>query len=144
MDDAWTHHGKVRARESDGVMEVVVDGLTTQAKYYKPLIYEFFHKAWRGSRPGLGSLATQDGLEWPLPWRAGGGEFAVEIRMEYVGDPPWLDLDNLAKAKEILEARGMKVNAADVASFRKMAEEKIWPAYKQQYGEMWERVAAAK
>jgi len=23
------------------------------------------------------------------------GEFAVEIRMEYVGDPPWLDLDNL-------------------------------------------------
>jgi hypothetical protein len=102
VDDAWTHHGKVRARESDGVMEVVVDGLTTQAKYYKPLIYEFFHKAWRGSRPGLGSLATQDGLEWPLPWRAGGGEFAVEIRMEYVGDPPWLDLDNLAKA--ILDA----------------------------------------
>ena len=83
MDDAWTQHGKVRAREADGLMEVVVDGLTTQAKYYKPLIYEFFRKAWRGSRPA---------------W----GEFAVEIRMEYVGDPPWLDLDNLAKA--ILDA----------------------------------------
>lgn len=83
MDDAWTQHGKVRAREDEGVMEVVVDGLTTQAKYYKPLIYEFFRKAWRGSRPS---------------W----GEFAVEIRMEYVGDPPWLDLDNLAKA--ILDA----------------------------------------
>ncbi len=83
MDDAWTQHGKVRAREAEGVMEVVVDGLTTQAKYYKPLIYEFFRKAWRGSRPS---------------W----GEFAVEIRMEYVGDPPWLDLDNLAKA--ILDA----------------------------------------
>ena len=27
---------------------------------------------------------------------------AVEIAMEYVGDPPWLDLDNLAKA--ILDA----------------------------------------
>jgi crossover junction endodeoxyribonuclease RusA len=80
---AWTQHGKVRAREAEGVMEVVVDGLTTQAKYYKPLIYEFFRKAWRGSRPS---------------W----GEFAVEIRMEYVGDPPWLDLDNLAKA--ILDA----------------------------------------
>ena len=79
VDDAWTQHGKVRAREGDGAMEVVVDGLTTQAKYYKPLIYEFFRKAWRGSRPA---------------W----GEFAVEIRMEYVGDPPWLDLDNLAKA----------------------------------------------
>lgn len=83
MDEGWTQHGKVRAREAEGVIEVVVDGLTTQAKYYKPLIYEFFRKAWRGSRPS---------------W----GEFAVEIRMEYVGDPPWLDLDNLAKA--ILDA----------------------------------------
>ena len=83
MDDAWTQHGKVRAREGDGVMEVVVEGLTTQAKYYKPLIYEFFRKAWRGSRPA---------------W----GEFSVEIQMEYVGEPPWMDLDNLAKA--ILDA----------------------------------------
>jgi crossover junction endodeoxyribonuclease RusA len=83
VDDAWTQHGKVRAREADGVVELVIDGLTSQAKYYKPLIYEFFRKAWRGARPS---------------W----GEFAVEIRMEYVGDPPWLDLDNLAKA--ILDA----------------------------------------
>jgi tripartite ATP-independent transporter DctP family solute receptor len=53
-------------------------------------------------------------------------------------------VDNLAKAKEILEARGMKVNAADVAAFRKMAEEKIWPQYKQQYAEWWDLVANAK
>jgi hypothetical protein len=83
VDAAWTQHGKVRAREAGGVLEVEVDGLTTQAKYYKPLIYEFFRKVWRGSRPS---------------W----GEFSVEIRMDYVGDPPWLDLDNLAKA--ILDA----------------------------------------
>ena len=83
MDGDWTQHGKVRVREADGVMELVVDGLTTQAKYYKPLIYEFFRKAWRGSRPA---------------W----GEFSVEIQLEYVGDPPWLDLDNVAKA--ILDA----------------------------------------
>ena len=83
MTDAWTQHGKVRAREFEGAMTVEVDGLTTQAKYYKPLIYEFFRKVWRGSRPA---------------W----GEFGVEIRMEYVGDPPWIDLDNLAKA--ILDA----------------------------------------
>ncbi|WP_374579751.1 RusA family crossover junction endodeoxyribonuclease [Phenylobacterium sp.] len=83
MDGDWTAHGKVRAREADGVLEVVVDGLTTQAKYYKPLVYEFFRKAWRGSRPS---------------W----GEYAVDIVMEYVGDPPWIDLDNLAKA--ILDA----------------------------------------
>ena len=83
MTEEWTQHGKVRAREAEGLLEVTVDGLTTQAKYYKPLIYEFFRKAWRGSRPA---------------W----GDFAVEIFMEYVGDPPWLDLDNLAKA--ILDA----------------------------------------
>ena len=73
----------MRAREAGGVLEVVVDGLTTQAKYYKPLIYEFFRKEWRGGRPA---------------W----GEFAVEIAMDFTGDPPWLDLDNLAKA--ILDA----------------------------------------
>ena len=53
-------------------------------------------------------------------------------------------VDNFAKAKEILEARGMKVNQADVASFRKIAEEKIWPGYKQQYAEMWEKIVATK
>jgi tripartite ATP-independent transporter DctP family solute receptor len=53
-------------------------------------------------------------------------------------------VDNFAKAKEILEARGMKVNAADVATFRKVAEEKIWPAYKQQYGEMWDKIVNVK
>lgn len=75
----WIGVGRVRAREIAGVLEIAIDGLTTQSKYYKPLVYEFFRKEWRGSRPG---------------W----GEFEVEIRMEYQGDPPWLDLDNLAKA----------------------------------------------
>ena len=80
---SWIGQGRVRAREAEGVLEIAVDGLTTQSKYYKPLIYEFFRKEWRGARPG---------------W----GEFMVEIRMEYLGDPPWMDLDNLAKA--ILDA----------------------------------------
>ena len=79
MSENWTHRGKVRAREGDGVFELVIDGLTTQSRYYKPLIYEFFRKSWRGGRPA---------------W----GEFSVEIMMDYVGDPPWMDLDNLAKA----------------------------------------------
>ncbi len=78
--EGWTISGKVRAREApDGAVELVIDGLTTQARYYKPLVHEFFRKVWRGGRPS---------------WE----EFSVEIRMEYVGDPPWLDLDNLAKA----------------------------------------------
>jgi tripartite ATP-independent transporter DctP family solute receptor len=53
-------------------------------------------------------------------------------------------VDNFAKAKEILEARGMKVNQADVASFRKLAEEKIWPQYRQQYAELWDRIVNTK
>ena len=83
MSELWTGVGKVRAREGGGLFEITVDGLTTQAKYYKPLIYEFFRKEWRGAPPA---------------W----GDFSVEIDMEYVGDAPWLDLDNLAKA--ILDA----------------------------------------
>jgi hypothetical protein len=84
----WTGRGKVRAREFEGALEVTVEGVTTQAKYYKPLIYEFFRKEWRGGRPA---------------W----GEFQVEIVMDYVGEAPWMDLDNLAKA--ILD--GLKGNA---------------------------------
>jgi tripartite ATP-independent transporter DctP family solute receptor len=53
-------------------------------------------------------------------------------------------VDNFAKAKEILEAKGMKVNQADVASFRKMAEEKIWPQYRTQYADMWDKIVAVK
>lgn len=78
-NDGWIGTGKVRAREVGDVVEITIDGLTTQAKYYKPLAYEFFRKEWRGSRPAY-------------------GDYVVEIRMEHVGDPPWLDLDNLAKA----------------------------------------------
>ena len=103
MTEEWVQSGKVRARETGGAIEVVVDGLTTQAKYYKPLIYEFFRKTWRGARPAPGSLAARDSLSGRSPpWGGDGGEFAVEIIMEYIGDPPWLDLDNLAKA--ILDA----------------------------------------
>jgi TRAP-type C4-dicarboxylate transport system substrate-binding protein len=53
-------------------------------------------------------------------------------------------VDSLAKAKELLEAKGMVVNAADVASFRKIAEEKIWPQYKTQFAQHWDRIVATK
>ena len=80
---AWIGTGKVRARETrspegDTLVEISIDGLTTQAKYYKPLVYEFMRKEW-SSRPSY-------------------GDYVVEIGMEHVGDPPWMDLDNLAKA----------------------------------------------
>lgn len=79
MTGEWIVSGKVRAREEGDAVVIRIEGLTTQTKYYKPLVYEFFRKEWRGSRPA---------------W----GDFVVEIVMEHVGDPPWMDLDNLAKA----------------------------------------------
>jgi len=53
-------------------------------------------------------------------------------------------VDNYAKAKEILEAKGMKVNQADVPTFRKVAEEKIWPTYKTQYADLWDKIVSIK
>ena len=103
MTPDWIGVGKVRARLIEDHVELVVDGITTQAKYYKPLIREFFRKEWRGPRPA---------------W----GEFAVEIEMEYVGDPPWLDLDNLAKA--ILDAVKGHVFHDDAQVARLLVERK--------------------
>jgi len=74
----WIGRGKVRAREIERGVEVAIDGVTTQARYYKPLVYEFFRKEFQ-IRP-----------RW--------GEFEVELMLDYVGEPPALDLDNLAKA----------------------------------------------
>jgi len=53
-------------------------------------------------------------------------------------------VDSLAKAKELLEPKGMIVNAADVAAFKKLAQEKIWPAYRQQNGALWDAIAGTK
>tara|TARA_Y100000052_G_scaffold27554_2_gene36264 strand:+ start:8952 stop:9329 length:378 start_codon:yes stop_codon:yes gene_type:complete len=78
MDD-WVGKGKVRARlVEDDILEAKCNGLTTQAKYYKPLFKEFFRKDFQ-IRPSY-------------------GDFEVHIIMEYTGDPPMMDLDNLAKA----------------------------------------------
>jgi tripartite ATP-independent transporter DctP family solute receptor len=49
-------------------------------------------------------------------------------------------VDNFDKAKELLEAKGMTVNTANVEAFRKLAQEKVWPAYKQQFPELWEEI----
>lgn len=74
----WIGRGKVRAREIEGGVEIAIDGVTTQARYYKPLVYEFFRKEY-ALRP-----------RW--------GEFELELRLDYAGEVPALDLDNLAKA----------------------------------------------
>jgi tripartite ATP-independent transporter DctP family solute receptor len=53
-------------------------------------------------------------------------------------------VDNFEKAKEILEPKGMIVNKADVDAFRKVAQEKIWPAYQKQFPEMWDQITKAQ
>ena len=49
-------------------------------------------------------------------------------------------VDNFAAAKKLLEPRGMTVVEANVEAFRKIAQQKIWPAYKSQYGALWDEI----
>ncbi|MFN3312131.1 MAG: RusA family crossover junction endodeoxyribonuclease [Hyphomonas sp.] len=80
MNSDWIQSGKVRARiTAGGALEVTCTGLTTQTKYYKTLLKEFFRRDFPRLRPGY-------------------GDYSVHIVMEHLGDPPWMDLDNLAKA----------------------------------------------
>jgi crossover junction endodeoxyribonuclease RusA len=98
---AWEGRGKVRARwRSRDELEIALDGITTQARYYKPLVYEFFRKEFQ-VRP-----------RW--------GDFEIEIRMEHQGEAPGLDLDNLAKA--LLDAIKGFVFFDDVQVARLLAE----------------------
>jgi tripartite ATP-independent transporter DctP family solute receptor len=53
-------------------------------------------------------------------------------------------VDNFAKAKETLEPLGMTVVEAKVEEFRKVAQQKIWPAYKSQYGALFEEIEGFK
>ena len=53
-------------------------------------------------------------------------------------------VDNFAKAKAELEPFGMTVVEAKVDEFRRVAQEKIWPAYKSQYGALWDDIEGFK
>lgn len=52
-------------------------------------------------------------------------------------------VDNLAKAKELLEPKGMIVNGPNLEPFRKLAQEKIWPNYQKQHAELWDQIVKA-
>ena len=78
--DGWIKTDKVRGRVTeDGALEIRCTGLTTQARYYKQLLREFFRNDFPEICPGQ-------------------GDYDVHIIMDYTGDAPWMDLDNLAKA----------------------------------------------
>jgi len=53
-------------------------------------------------------------------------------------------VDNFPKAKSELEPLGMTVVEANVGEFRKVAQQKIWPAYKDQYGALWDEIEGFK
>ena len=53
-------------------------------------------------------------------------------------------VDTVEKAKELLEPKGMTVNTADVEAFRKIAQEKVWPAYQKEYSDIWDEIVATK
>jgi TRAP-type transport system periplasmic protein len=53
-------------------------------------------------------------------------------------------VDNFESAKKLLEPKGMTVVEAKVDQFRKIAQEKIWPAYKNQFGALWDEIADFK
>jgi len=53
-------------------------------------------------------------------------------------------VDSFEKAKALLEPRGMTVVQGNVEAFRKIAQEKIWPAYKAQYGALWDEIEGFK
>jgi TRAP-type transport system periplasmic protein len=53
-------------------------------------------------------------------------------------------VDNFAKAKSELEPFGMIVVEAKIEEFRKVAQQKIWPAYKTQYGALWDEIEGFK
>jgi len=90
---------------------------------YGPTVLTMNLDIWRGLTPEQQKLVSDVGRE-------------AQAKIRELTE----SVDNFQKAKEILEPKGMKVNQADVASFRKIAEEKIWPAYRQQYAEMWDKI----
>jgi len=51
-------------------------------------------------------------------------------------------VDTLAAARGLLEPLGMKVNQADTAAFKRVAQDEVWPAYQKQYAAMWEQITA--
>ncbi len=53
-------------------------------------------------------------------------------------------VDNFAAAKAELEPLGMTVVEAKVDEFRKVAQAKIWPSYKSQYGALWDDIEGFK
>jgi tripartite ATP-independent transporter DctP family solute receptor len=64
----------------------------------------------------------------------------AQIRLRNGIDP----VDSLAGAKKLLEPHGLIVNQPDLAPFKKVAREKVWPKYKPKYPDLWQKIVSSQ
>ena len=53
-------------------------------------------------------------------------------------------VDTFESAKQLLEPKGMTVVQGNIEAFRRIAQEKIWPTYRTQYGALFDEIAGLK
>jgi tripartite ATP-independent transporter DctP family solute receptor len=94
---------------------------------YSPTVTVINPDIWKGLSPEHQKLLQEVGM---------GAQKFMRDKIESV--------DSLAGAKKLLEPVGMTVNAPDLAPFRALAEKNVWPQYKKQYPEMWEKIVNTK
>jgi len=92
---------------------------------YSPSFLAMNLAVWNGLRPDQQKLALEVGR---------GAQQVMRNLNETV--------DSLEGAKKLLEPYKLPVNAADVPAFKKVVQEKMWPAYQKQYPEMWEKIVS--
>ncbi len=94
---------------------------------YTPSMTLINPDVWKGLTADQQKLLTEVGLE-------------AQGRMRNEAE----SVDSLEGAKKLLEPLGMQVNASDQDAFRKIAEQQLWPQFKQQYPDMWDKIASVK
>lgn len=94
---------------------------------YGPTLVVMNLGIWNGLTPEQQKLVQEVGLEAQKRTRE-----ATE------------SVDGIDGAKKLLEPRGMTVNTVDLAPFRKLAEEQVWPPYKEQNRELWDKIVNTK
>lgn len=90
---------------------------------YGPTLVVMNSDVWKGLTPDQQQLIQDVGLE-------------AQQRVRQATE----SVDSLEGAKQLLEPTGMTVNQADIAAFRRVAEVEIWPKYRDQYSELWDRI----
>jgi tripartite ATP-independent transporter DctP family solute receptor len=95
------------------------------AHNYSPTVNTMNLAVWNGLRPDQQALVKDLSMQ---------AQQKIRDATESV--------DSLAAARGLLEPLGMKVNQADQAAFKRVAQEKVWPAYQKQYAAMWEQITA--